>query len=135
MSSAAQSPQVIRQARELCRVLAAHDGFAGTRRKFDAFMENPALRARYQIAGERGRLLELKQAGGLELTDDELSGYHAERDALLNDPLVRGFLEAQEEMRLVQDLVNRCLTRTYELGRMPTDEEILGHSCGPGCEG
>ncbi|MBI5772365.1 MAG: YlbF family regulator [Verrucomicrobia bacterium] len=135
MSSAAQSPHVLKQARELCRVLAAHAGFAETRRKFDEFMANAELRMRYHIAGERGRLLEMKQAGGLELTDQELAEYHAERDTLMQEPLVRGFQEAQAEMSRVQELLNRYLTLTYELGRAPTDEEVLGHSCGPECEG
>jgi len=135
MSSAAQSPLVLKQVREFCRVLAAHAGFAETRRKFDEFMADGALRFRYNIAGERGRLLEMKQTSGLELTDAELAEYHAERDALMQEPLVRGFQEAQAEMSQVQELLNRYLTLTYELGRAPTDEEVLGHACGPECEG
>lgn len=135
MSSATQSPPVLKQTRDLCHAIAAHEGFAETRRKFDEFMANDTLRMRYHIAGERGRLLELKQASGLELTDEELAEYHAERAALMQEPLVRGFQEAQAEMSRVQELLNRYLTLTYELGRAPTDEEVLGHSCGPGCEG
>ena len=52
----------------------------------------------------------------------------------MNNPVARGFLDAQDELHHVQQSIQQYVTKTLELGRMPTEEEMNGGgSCGHGC--
>jgi hypothetical protein len=51
----------------------------------------------------------------------------------LNNPVARGFLDAQEELQQVQQSVHKYIKKTLELGRMPAEEDLAEGSCGHGC--
>jgi hypothetical protein len=36
-------------------------------------------------------------------------------------------------MQHIQDEVNQFVSKTFELGRVPSAEDLEGGSCGPGC--
>jgi len=55
------------------------------------------------------------------------------REALLNNPVARGFMDAQEELHQVQESIQQYVTKTLELGRVPSEEEMDSGSCGHGC--
>ena len=76
----------------------------------------------------------MKQSAGLELTAGEVDDYNKVRDEVFENPVAKAFVDAQEEMHSVQATVNGWLSMTFELGRMPTDEDFDSHSsCGTGC--
>ena len=83
----------------------------------------------------KGQALQQKQQRAEQLSGDEIAAFEKEREALLSNPVARGFLEAQEEMHHVHQSINQFVSKTLELGRMPTeaDFESEGGGCGDGC--
>jgi hypothetical protein len=69
----------------------------------------------------------------VELAPAEISAFDTEREAFLSNPLAKGFVDAQEAAHHVQQEVNQYLSKTFELGRVPSAEELEGGSCGHGC--
>ncbi len=53
--------------------------------------------------------------------------------ALLKNPVAVGFLDAQEEMHEIQNIVKKTVGKTIELGRIPLAEDLSEGSCGSGC--
>ena len=56
-----------------------------------------------------------------------------QREALLGNPVARGFLDAQEELNSIQESIQSHVAKTLELGRLPQPEDFEGGSCGHGC--
>jgi cell fate (sporulation/competence/biofilm development) regulator YlbF (YheA/YmcA/DUF963 family) len=80
---------------------------------------------------EKGEYLHHKQHQGVQLGDEEIAEYEQHRETMLRNPVARAFLDAQENMRGVQETVTRYLTKTLEIGRVPTEADF--ESCGHGC--
>jgi hypothetical protein len=51
---------------------------------------------------------------------------------LLNNPVARGFLDAQEAMHGIRETINSFVSKSLELGRLPEAGEMEG-GCGHGC--
>jgi cell fate (sporulation/competence/biofilm development) regulator YlbF (YheA/YmcA/DUF963 family) len=126
-----QSP-IIQKTRELCQTIVDHPDFHSIRQRVDSFMENEEAKTQYQALSEKGEFLQHKQQQGVPLTNEEIDAFEKQREVFLNNPVARGFLDAQQEMSQVQESVVKYLAKTYELGRMPEDEDLSG-SCGTGC--
>lgn len=81
----------------------------------------------------KGQTLQQKQQRS-QLTGEEISAFEKEREALLSNPVARGFLEAQEEMHHVHQSINQLVSKTLELGRIPTEADLEEEGgCGDGC--
>lgn len=126
------SPAIQTKLEELCRTILAQPELEAHRLKVDQFMVNDAARAQYVRVSEQGEHLHHKQMQGVELNDSEVAAFEKEREALMNNPVARGFLDAQEAMHEVQESVNKFVRKTLELGRMPEAAEMEG-GCGHGC--
>ena len=63
----------------------------------------------------------------MPLTGEEISDFEQHREALLKNPVARGFLDAQEELHQVQHSIQKYVNKTLELGRLPTEAEM--NSC------
>ena len=103
------------------------------RQRVDAFMASEEAKSQYQNLMEKREFLEHKQQTGSQISDEEIADFNQQRDALVNNPVARGFLDAQQEMHRVQESVNQYLSKTLELGRLPTDEDFGSGSCGSSC--
>ena len=117
---------------ELCRALLTHPEYETLRLRVDQFLINDEARSQYVRVSERGEHLHHKQMQGVALEDAEVAEFEREREALLNNPVARGFLDAQEGLQKIQESVNRFVNKTLELGRLPESAE-LGGGCGEGC--
>ena len=80
----------------------------------------------------KGQALQEKQQNALALTDVEISDFEQHRDALLKNPVARSFIDAQQELRDVQESIQRHVKKTFELGRLPSAEDLAGGCCGDG---
>lgn len=118
------------KARELCQALAAEPGFQTIREQLDAFLGDPEIQAQYQELSERGAALQRKQQLGLQLEEAEVAAFEQQREAFLGSPVARGFLDAQQSMQQLREIINRYVTRTFELGRMPLPEDLASCACG-----
>jgi hypothetical protein len=70
---------------------------------------------------------------GVPLSSDEVAVFEKEREALVNNPVARDFLEAQQDMQKVQASVGQYVAKTFELGRTPTEEDFSSGCCGSSC--
>lgn len=123
------------QAKELCQAILDDPRLRHIFTGVDSFMEDDAAKAAYSSMQAKAGELHHKQNAGLELTAGEIDSYNKLRDKVLSNPVARAFVDAQEEMQSVQATVNGWLSMTFELGRMPTDDDFDQHgsSCGTGC--
>jgi cell fate (sporulation/competence/biofilm development) regulator YlbF (YheA/YmcA/DUF963 family) len=127
-----ESP-VIRKTKELCQTILDEPGIQSIRQRIDAFLADDKSRAQYEGLVTRGQELQEKQQSAIQLTSEEIADFEQQREALLNNPVARGFLDAQEELHDVQHSIQKYVKKTLELGRMPEEGDLAEGSCGGGC--
>lgn len=121
-----------RKTRELCDVLAGSPEFLSIRNRIERFSGDMEARTQFDLVNRRGAHLEQKQQSGAEITETEIAEFERLREGLLANDVAREFLEAREEMIGLQESLQSWVSKTFELGRTPTQDE-MGGSCGPGC--
>ena len=124
---------VMQKTRELCQTILDQPNMQSIRQRIDAFMGDDQARGQYDEVVNKGQALQQKQQMSMALSGDEISDFEKRRDALMKNPVARAFLDAQEELHQVQQSVHQYVNKSLELGRLPTDEELSGGSCGHGC--
>jgi cell fate (sporulation/competence/biofilm development) regulator YlbF (YheA/YmcA/DUF963 family) len=132
MQTATENP-VVGKTIELCETILAQPEFQNVRRDVDSFMNNEQAKTQYEQLAEKGEYLHHKQHQGVALAQDEVNEYEKLRTAFLANPVGRNFLDAQEKMQQVQQKVGQYVSKTLELGRVPTEEDFEGGGCGSGC--
>ncbi len=134
MSIAAQQESAVAaKTRELCETILSDPGYMGMRQKIETFLANDSAKELYRNLAEKGEHLQHKQQQGVRLAPEEIAEYEKERDALVANPVASGFIEAQQSMHQVQETVNQYISKTLELGRVPTEEDLDSGGCGHGC--
>ncbi len=124
---------VLEKTKELCQTIVEQPHFQSLRRQVDTFLANEESKRQYQLVVEKGEALQQKQQTGIPLSNDEVAEFEKHRETLVNDPIARGFLDAQQEMHKVQESVGQYVAKTLELGRIPTSDDFPSDSCGHGC--
>jgi len=123
------------QARELCEAIVNDSGFKAMHADVETFLSNDDARSAYQGVHEKGAELQDKQRIGVELTAQEMTEFEVSREQLMQNPVVTSFMQAQQELQMLQKQINDQLGLTIELGRLPTEQEIFESSSGGGCCG
>jgi cell fate (sporulation/competence/biofilm development) regulator YlbF (YheA/YmcA/DUF963 family) len=120
---------------ELCKAIVDDPQFASIRERVSTFLSDEETRKQYEDLNNKGMMLHGKQQSGIELTEEEINDFEKDRDTLLNNPNAIGFIEAQQEMSEIKNLINQHISRTFELGRVPTAEDFTScdSGCGSGC--
>ncbi len=118
---------------ELCAAIVAQPEMAAIRRRIDAFLSDANSRGQYDAVNNKGQTLHQKQHDGQPLNGEEIADFEKHRDALLQNPVARDFLEAQDQLHEMQHLIQKYVNKTFELGRVPTDADFAEGSCGSGC--
>jgi len=132
---ATQETPVIRKVKELCQTIVEQPHFSQMLGAIETFMGDPEARGLYQRVTELQEKLVSKQNRGESLTDEEIEAFEVERDLLLENEVASAFLDARQQMSLVQESVNKHVQLTFELGRVPVDadlESASGGCCGGG---
>lgn len=119
--------------RELCEAIVAQPDFLAAQRRVEAFMANDQARSHYESVVNKGQELHEKQHRAEPLNGEEIAAFEKDREALLANPVARGFMEAQEELHDLQHSIQKQIKKTLELGRVPTAEDLEEGSCGHGC--
>ncbi len=133
METMIEETPVLRKTKELCQVILEQPNMQSVRQRIDAFIGDEKTRALYDSLMSKGQALQQKQQASMPLSGEEISDFEQHRETLLKNPVARGFMDAQEELHQVQESIQQFVNKTLELGRMPTDEELSGGSCGEGC--
>ena len=124
---------IMGKTRELCQTIVDQPEFKDLRRRIEAFLSNEQAKTQYQQVAEKSEMLQHKQQMGATLDNAEIMEFEKHREALVNNPVARAFIEAQQEMHQVQQAVSQLVSKTFELGRLPTEDDMSGGSCGHGC--
>ena len=120
--------------RELCQALIDDPQYASIKERITLFMTDEGTRKQYEDLSAKGMMLHNKQESGIPLTEEEIEDFEKDRDALLNNPIAIGFIEAQQEINEIKNIILQHVSRTFELGRVPVAEDFYGCSsdCGSG---
>ena len=133
MALTAEDNIIVQKTRELCQSILEHPDFKSVRQNIDTFMSNDKAKEDYQALMERGEELHHKQHQGVRLSDEEIKGYEAQRERVVNNPVAANFIREQQEVHGIQESVNKYLSKTLELGRVPSADELEDGGCGSGC--
>jgi cell fate (sporulation/competence/biofilm development) regulator YlbF (YheA/YmcA/DUF963 family) len=133
MQTMIEETPVMQKTKELCQAIVEQPNMQSIRQRIDAFMADEKTRAQYDGLMTKGQALQQKQQMSMPVSDAEVADFEQHRESLLGNSVARGFLDAQEELHQVQESVQQYVSKTLELGRVPSDEEMSGGSCGHGC--
>jgi len=122
-----------KKTKELCQAIVEQPEMSSIRGRIDAFMSNTVARGQYDTVTTKGQALQEKQSRSLPLDNAEIADFEKHREALLNNPVARGFLDAQEELHELQHSIQKYVSKTLELGRVPLAADLEESSCGHGC--
>lgn len=115
--------------RELCQTLVDHKDFQTWVGNIKGFMEDEKAKFEYQMLNELGGMLQQKQAMGAEITDEEAGKFESLRESFTNNEAAMAFVKTQERLQLMQDHILRYVQRTFEVGHVPTEEEMEEGMC------
>ena len=119
--------------KELCQTIIDQPEMISIRKRIDTFLSDPGARGQYETVMSKGQALQEKQAQSQPLESAEIADFEKHRDALMQNSIARGFLEAQEELHEMQHFIQQSISKTIELGRVPTEADFEASSCGHGC--
>jgi len=131
MQTISTTSDILEKTRQLCQAIIDQPDFETIRRQVDAFLADESIKTQYQELSDRGAMLQHKQQTGMPLDMAEIADFEKRREAFLGSPVAQGFLAAQQAMQTVQESVSQYVIKTFELGRMPEQEDF--DSCGHGC--
>jgi cell fate (sporulation/competence/biofilm development) regulator YlbF (YheA/YmcA/DUF963 family) len=118
---------------ELCQTIVDQPEMLAIRKRIDTFMADAGARGQYEIVMSKGNALHEKQHNGQTLEGTEIADFEKHRDDLLKNPTARDFLDAQEELHQMQHSIQKHVSKTFQLGRVPTGADLEEGSCGSGC--
>ena len=133
MQTTLEETPVIQKTKELCQTILDQPNMQSIRQRIDTFMANDSARAQYDGVVEKGQALQQKQQMSMPLSGEEIADFESQRDALLQNPVARDFMDAQEELHEVQHSIQKYVNKTLELGRLPTESDLSSGGCGSGC--
>ena len=126
---------VIEKTVKLCEAIVDDVEFKAMHESVETFLADEDSRNSYQAVHEKGAELQDKQRIGVELTAQEMTDFELAREELFQNKTVVKFMEAQQGLQSLQKSVNDYLGLTIELGRLPTDQELLDANSGGCCGG
>lgn len=137
MQMTTQESMITQKTKELCQAILDQPNLRTAREKIQTFAGDQQARGQYESLMSKGQALQLKQQRSQQLSQAEISEFEKDREALLNNPVARGFLDAQEELQGVHQSINQYVSKTLELGRMPSESDFEAEGCdghgGCGC--
>jgi cell fate (sporulation/competence/biofilm development) regulator YlbF (YheA/YmcA/DUF963 family) len=133
MTTQTETNAIIEKTRALCQTIVDQPGMISIRQQIDTFMSDANARGQYETVINKGQSLQEKQTKGVKLESAEIADFEKHRDELLNNSVARGFLDAREALHEIQHSVQKYVSKTLELGRVPTADDLEDHSCGDGC--
>ncbi len=124
---------VTQKTRELCQAILDQPDVRAMRKSIETFMADTSARAQYETLMDQGQKLHDKQHAGESLKQSEVEAFDKLRDEFIKNPVARGFLDAQDDMRKLQQHVTKFVSKTFELGHVPEESELeSGGCCGGG---
>jgi len=124
---------VIEKTRELCQTILDQAAYQEMKKTIQAFLANPTLNAHYQRLCDKQDALHHKHEHGELISDEDVADFERDETEFLANPLAQGFIDAQRQMHKIEQTVTAYVRKTFELGRLPGDEDFSSGGCGPSC--
>ena len=124
---------IIKKTRELCQTIVDHPEMTSIHQRINAFLSDANARLQFEGVMSKGQTLQEKQESGLQPDTVEIADFEKHRDVLLKNPVAQGFLGAREELHEIQHSIQQYISKTLELGRVPTEADLGDGSCGGDC--
>jgi len=106
MSIISTESSVMEKTRELCEAIVADAAFQTMHADVETFLGDDSAREAYKSVHEKGAELQDKQRIGVELTAQEMTDFELAREELLQNQTVTAFMQAQQELQMLQKQVN-----------------------------
>jgi cell fate (sporulation/competence/biofilm development) regulator YlbF (YheA/YmcA/DUF963 family) len=103
------------------------------REKAEAFLANDEAVSLYREMATLGRALQQKQHNGEEPTGEEISRFTDLQDSCDANPAILSFIEAQDALRGIAEVVTSFVGKSLERGQVPSEAEVFSKGCGEGC--
>jgi cell fate (sporulation/competence/biofilm development) regulator YlbF (YheA/YmcA/DUF963 family) len=125
---------IVQKTRELCETIVQQPQYQSIRQRVETFLADPEAQSQYECLSDLGQQLHDKQDQGLALTSAEIAAFDRQRETFSRNAVATAFVEAQEEMRQLQQRITQYVGKTLVLGAVPSREDLAGGgSCGSGC--
>lgn len=133
MQATIEETVIIQRTKDLCQTILDQPEYRQIRQSIESFMADESAKTQYQLVMEKGDELQQKQQMGAPLDNNEITEFEKNRDLLVGNPVAANFLSAQQQMHKIQESVMQYVSKTFELGRVPTMEDFPAEGCGPSC--
>jgi cell fate (sporulation/competence/biofilm development) regulator YlbF (YheA/YmcA/DUF963 family) len=119
----------------LCRALLEQPDLKRARAAVEAFAANEQATGVYRDLVELRNELHHRQFNGQKPSPEEIARYESLRKQFLDMPEALPFVEAQQEISKVQETVAQYVGLTFQLGRVPREEDLEQEGCCGGSGG
>lgn len=140
MANTSLTPELARLAGELAGAFAESQPVIAAKARIGLFYQNAEATDLFRKVNEYGEKLRHKHMEGMPPSEEEISHFDSLRQAVVDNPLCSGFLEARQQLDEMLSTVNQYLCLAIDLGKAPSDEEVADAmqqqvSCSCGGEG
>jgi cell fate (sporulation/competence/biofilm development) regulator YlbF (YheA/YmcA/DUF963 family) len=132
MSNHLENRAVLGKTKELCQVILDEPELAAALQRVSTFIADDTARTQYEEVMAQNQELHRKHHEGVAPSQDEIDRFETSRQRLMGNPVAKGFLDAQEEMRQIHQTVSDYVSKTFELGRVPELDDFHEGCCGGG---
>ena len=124
---------VIQKTKELCQTILDQPAYQSIKTTIQTFLNDPSMSTHYQRLCDAQDALHHKHEHGELISDEEVAAFERDETEFLANPLAQQFIEAQRQMHKIEQTITGYVRKTFELGRMPTEDDFSEGGCGPSC--
>lgn len=143
MANTSLTPELAKLACELAEAFAQNQKVISAKARIGLFYQNPEATDLFRKVNEYGEQLRNKHMEGMPPSEAEIAKFDELRQAVVDNELCKGFLDARQLLDELLGTVNQYLCLAIDKGSAPTDEEVAeamnqqvsACSCGGGCHG
>ena len=128
-----QETPVIQKTKELCSTILSQPGYEEIKDSITTFLENDEARGMYEELCDKQEELSGKQQAGAPVTAEEEAAFAEMENKFVSMPIAANFIKAQQDMDKMEKAVSSYVRKTFELGRVPTNDDFQSGGCGSGC--
>ena len=126
---------VVQKLRDLCQAILDQPGYAKMKESILQFLGNEQARGQYQRLCDLQDMLHEKSHMGEEVTEKEIAEFERLEQEFMANPLAQDFIRAQQQMQKTEQQISQYVRKTFELGRVPSEEDISADEGGGCCGG
>jgi cell fate (sporulation/competence/biofilm development) regulator YlbF (YheA/YmcA/DUF963 family) len=131
LQSTEETP-IIKKAKELCQTILDQPGYQQMKQAILGFLENEEAVRQYQDLCDQQDQISAKHQQGVEPTPAEMEAFEKLEHDFLQNPQAQGFISAQRQMHTIEQTVLKYVRKTFEIGKVPSEDDFGSCGCGSG---